>query len=320
MMDTDFQGPWRDAHTPQSARRAATVRRQKVRRRRSSIMAVVAMLGGTALARALEDPADIHALAAAQLAAVGRPASDAEDRAGRVSADGEAPVPAVPTTSPTTAGAPSGARPSTSMTPSPPVVNDGSGAPAPDATHVPVPVSGTGKPAAVVIPAGLSAITGRQMRYSVEVEGGLPVSSAEFARTVMTVLTDPRGWQTKDGVRFVPVSPQQLSSGAGVDVRVTLASPSLTAKLCAPLNVTIQQVSCWNGSLSVLNLTRWMRGSETYGSDLAGYRVYLISHEVGHGLGHGHVSCPAAGRPAPVMVQQTKSLEGCTASPWPTGT
>lgn len=163
------------------------------------------------------------------------------------------------------------------------------------------------------------ASTVRTVRYSVEVEGGLPVSSPEFARTVMTVLTDRRGWQTEDGVRLVPVSPQQLASGVAVDVRVTLASPSPTARLCAPLNVTIQQVSCWNGSRSVLNLTRWMHGSETFGRDLADYRTYLISHEVGHGLGHGHVSCPARGRPAPVMVQQTKSLEGCTASPWPTG-
>ena len=99
---------------------------------------------------------------------------------------------------------------------------------------------------------------------------------------------------------------------------MTLASPSLTAKLCAPLETTVQQVSCWNGARAVLNLTRWIRGASTYGDDLASYRNYLVSHEVGHGLGHGHVQCSGAGRPAPVMVQQTKDLEGCTAWPWPT--
>ena len=36
-----------------------------------------------------------------------------------------------------------------------------------------------------------------------------------------------------------------------------------------------------------------------------------------HGLGHGHVQCPRAGARAPIMVQQTKGLDGCAAWPWP---
>ncbi|HNV16021.1 MAG TPA: DUF3152 domain-containing protein, partial [Dermatophilaceae bacterium] len=77
-------------------------------------------------------------------------------------------------------------------------------------------------------------------------------------------------------------------------------------------------VSCWWGGRAVLNLHRWVRGSATYGTDLTSYRTYLVNHEVGHGLGHRHVSCPAPGRPAPIMVQQTLGLEGCRAWPWPT--
>ena len=158
----------------------------------------------------------------------------------------------------------------------------------------------------------------RVVTYCVDVEDGLPVDPTEFATVVHAVLVDPRGWQAVDGVRFVPVSLADRSAGADVDIRVTLASPDLTAELCAPLDTTVQQVSCWNGSRSVLNLTRWLRGASTY-SDLTSYREYLVSHEVGHGLGHAHASCPAPGEPAPVMVQQTKSLEGCTAWPWPKG-
>jgi len=196
----------------------------------------------------------------------------------------------------------------------------GAATPAPNVSQVTVPAAGAGTISAQAIPPGEVQGSGRTVHYSVEVEDGLPVVGAEFASVVHTVLTDPRGWQTKDGVRFVPVAPADLAAGAEVDVRVTLASPALTAKLCAPLNVTAQQVSCWNGSRAVLNLTRWLLGSTTYGTDLTQYRIYLISHEVGHGLGHGHVQCPGPGKPAPVMVQQTKSLEGCVASPWPTGT
>ena len=38
---------------------------------------------------------------------------------------------------------------------------------------------------------------------------------------------------------------------------------------------------------------------------------------MGHFLGLGHVECPAEGAPAPVMMQQSKGLNGCRANPWP---
>jgi hypothetical protein len=194
---------------------------------------------------------------------------------------------------------------------------DGSaGAVAPSAASVPQ--TGDGTITVVRVPPVKPTTTGRTVRYTVEVEGGLGADSGEVARTVQAVLLDERGWQKVDGVRFVNVTPEQAARGAKVDIRVTLASPALTDRLCAPMT-TLSQVSCWNGTRSVLNFRRWALGDDSYGSDVARYRIYQINHEVGHGLGHGHRTCPAKGARAPVMVQQTLSLEGCTAWPYPSG-
>jgi hypothetical protein len=181
-----------------------------------------------------------------------------------------------------------------------------------------VPQNGNGKLTVVSVPHATVAGSGRTVKYTVEVEGGLGVDPAEVAATVQSVLLDPKGWQDVDGVRFVNVTPAQAAKGAHVDVRVTLASPGLTDKLCAPMR-TLSQVSCWNGERSVLNFRRWALGDDSYGADVARYRIYQVNHEVGHGLGHQHRLCPGKGKRAPVMVQQTLDLGGCKPWPYPSG-
>ncbi|MFC7598211.1 DUF3152 domain-containing protein [Terrabacter sp. GCM10028922] len=179
---------------------------------------------------------------------------------------------------------------------------------------------GSGAFTVVAVPAAAlkpSPATGRVVRYTVELEGGLDVRAADLATSVGSVLTDPRGWQAKDGVRFVNVSPADAAAGAPIDLHITLASPTTTDRLCAPLQ-TRGQVSCHNGGRIALNLRRWVLGAAAYGTDVDGYRTYLVNHEVGHGIGHAHAYCGGAGRPAPVMMQQTYGLKGCTAWPWPT--
>ncbi|MEO6413114.1 MAG: DUF3152 domain-containing protein [Pedococcus sp.] len=179
-----------------------------------------------------------------------------------------------------------------------------------------VPQNGTGKITVISVPSAPVATSGRTVKYTVEIEGGLSIDPAEVGSTIQSVLLDPKGWQKVDGVRFVNVTPQQAAKGAQVDVRVTLASPGLTDRLCAPMR-TLSQVSCWNGERSVLNFRRWALGDDSYGTDVARYRVYQVNHEVGHGLGHQHRMCPGKGKRAPVMVQQTLDLGGCKAWPYP---
>jgi len=164
----------------------------------------------------------------------------------------------------------------------------------------------------VVVP-GASKVYGQGplRRYAVEVEAGIGEDATAFAHAVESTLGHPRSWGGGGRLSF-----QRVSSGP-VDFRVTLASPGTTDRFCAPLR-TGGIFSCWNSAgRAMINNMRWNRGARAYGSDLDGYRVYVINHEVGHALGHRHVACPAAGVAAPVMMQQTKGVGACRPNPWP---
>lgn len=150
--------------------------------------------------------------------------------------------------------------------------------------------------------------SGRDRTFTVEIEDDLPHDPDAVADQVASVLGDDRGWRT-EGWSFSQVDER-------AQIRILLASPATVDRLCAPLR-TFGEVSCRTGDKVVLNVKRWTLGVEYYGDDLEGYRTYLINHEVGHALGKGHVGCPAPGAKAPVMLQQTKGLQGCVANPWP---
>ncbi|MFI6683184.1 DUF3152 domain-containing protein [Streptomyces sp. NPDC050485] len=163
---------------------------------------------------------------------------------------------------------------------------------------------------------------GRTLRYRVDVENGLAelgFAPALFASFVQQTLNDPRGWAHEGVLSF-----ERIPSG-DADFVVTLASPGTVNEWCAKagLDTAEQMVSCdaYGTERVMINAYRWAQGAPTYRDDMLAYRQMLVNHEVGHRIGHAHETCDRDGAPAPVMMQQTKTLTTgtatCLPNPWP---
>ncbi len=177
--------------------------------------------------------------------------------------------------------------------------------------------------------------TEKVIRYVVEVEDGVDTSSMggddALSSLVDATLANPKGWTNDPRYRFEHVAPDQDPT-----MRIQLTSVGTTHKLCgADLEM---ETSCYTslGDRVVINESRWVRGASPFAGDLGSYRQYLINHEVGHGLGYAaHEACGADGELAPIMMQQTLSLNNselhsfnpreiypddgatCVYNPWP---
>lgn len=150
---------------------------------------------------------------------------------------------------------------------------------------------------------------GRSVRFSVEVEAATGLDPDAVATITESALYDGRSWARDHDLRRV--APSEAS------IRVVVATPATVDRLCARAGLnTAGWLSCWNGRVAAINLDRWNQGVAHF-DDVARYRRYVVNHEFGHGLGHGHRGCPGSGRLAPLMAQQTKSLDGCVANEWP---
>jgi hypothetical protein len=152
-------------------------------------------------------------------------------------------------------------------------------------------------------------------RFAVEIEDGINVDGAAFAQAVEATLGDPRSWGNGGQMSFQRVGAAEVAAGE-FDFKVSLVSPGSMETYCPGVG-TGGYTSCRYGDRAVINLARWATAVPHYDGDIATYRQYVVNHEVGHALGNGHVDCPGPGQLAPVMLQQTLSLQGCVKNAWP---
>ncbi|WP_042407005.1 DUF3152 domain-containing protein [Streptacidiphilus carbonis] len=164
--------------------------------------------------------------------------------------------------------------------------------------------------------------SGTLKRYRVAVEDGIKVSPDLFASEVDAILGNTeQGWSAGGLWSF-----QRVSSGP-VAFTIYLSSPDTTFTHCAEVGVNGTDevlpggVNCSNSGNTVIeNLARWIDLTPAYQGRSDLYHALAINHEVGHSLGHNHVTCPGAGQPAPVMMQQLKGMQGCVDNGWPYST
>jgi hypothetical protein len=150
----------------------------------------------------------------------------------------------------------------------------------------------------------------KTVTYSVTSRGVVTANMAEFRAQANATLNDGRGW-SRLGVAF-----EEVASGGMFTLVLSEASQMTSfSPGCG------SEYSCRAGRYVIINQDRWLGATASWnqaGGSLRDYRHMVINHETGHWLGHDHAVCGGVGQPAPVMQQQSISLEGCTFNPWPT--
>jgi vancomycin resistance protein YoaR len=131
-----------------------------------------------------------------------------------------------------------------------------------------------------------------------------------FSQKITSTLSDSRGWGMGGQIKFSQVN-------NGCNFNLVLAAASTLPAYSSGCSI---YWSCRVGSNVIINVDRWVGASDSWnqaGGSLDEYQSMVINHEVGHWLGFDHWTCGGAGQPAPVMLQQSIDLQGCTFNVWP---
>ena len=153
----------------------------------------------------------------------------------------------------------------------------------------------------------------RTYTYKVCYAGNIVASRPYFRQFVAATYADSRGWR-RAGIRFVRKDFTCTRLG-NTDFTIYLATSSYIGRFAG----CSAAYSCRYGRHVMINQRRWRHAVSFWppAPGLRGYRRMVINHETGHWLGQQHRYCPRSGAYAPVMQQQSISLQGCRAHAWP---
>lgn len=148
--------------------------------------------------------------------------------------------------------------------------------------------------------------------YCVSAKGVDASHLGAFRSKLQSVYADPRGWSIDGQVTFM-----EVTTGCNFTAWLTEANlvPSFSSTICDNI------WSCRVGNNVIINFDRWSGASPAWngaGGSLDSYRTMVINHETGHWLGFSHRFCGGSGQQAPVMQQQSISLQGCSFNSLPT--
>ncbi len=151
--------------------------------------------------------------------------------------------------------------------------------------------------------------TVRLVTYRIETRGKVAGALDTFKQRTAEIFADPRGW-SRSYVHF-----KRVKSGGGFSLFLSQAKfvPSF-GSVCA------RYWSCRVGRNVIINENRWRHGTHYFkrsGGTMSEYRAMVVNHETGHWFGLGHATCGGRGQAAPVMMQQSKGLNGCKPNAWP---
>lgn len=157
----------------------------------------------------------------------------------------------------------------------------------------------------------LSAQSSHKNTYCTAVKGVSTAGLDDLIGKLAATYADDRGWNDGGTIAFEHVD-------SGCRYTVWLSAPQYMTSFGA---ICDDYYNCQVGTNVIVNDDRWEKATDPWnqtGRSVEEYRSLIINHETGHRLGFlDNPTCSQPGQLAPVMMQQSISLNGCLFNPWP---